>query len=204
MPLEADGVVYVCVAGAGGFTYSFNAADGALRWSRETGCGIYAIPTPESGQPILADGILYSGQFGLDPADGSIRWQMPLQAIIGTVRSGVVYATTEHTIYAIRVAGRSIRWRYDVDAPSGGRPAVFGEHVYVGDIKGDSLPTVTRGLPDTYALDASSGALRWRAPTGMVVDCSADEAGDLVYMCGDNAIDAGCADRRYALARERL
>lgn len=193
-PLVADGVVYVCVSGGPlGVMYAFNAADGALRWSRETGCQIVSIPFGDGAQPILADGVLYSGAFALTPADGSVRWHLPTQfahSTIGAVADGVAYVYGEEAISAVRLTDSKVIWTYTLDAPIGDRPMPVGSHLYVGDIAGDSPPAVTPGLRDTYALDRRTGAVLWRAPTGIVSGSSAVEADGLVYIGGDNALNA--------------
>lgn len=193
-PLVADGVVYVCVSGGPpGVLYALDAADGALRWSRQTGCQIVSIPFGDGAQPILADGVLYSGAFALTPADGSVRWHLPTQfahSTIGAVAEGVAYVYDEVTISAVRLTDDAVTWTYKLDAPIGDRPTPAGSHLYVGDIAGDSPPAVTRGLPDTYALDTHTGAVMWRAPTGIVSGSSAVEAAGLVYIGGDNGLDA--------------
>jgi outer membrane protein assembly factor BamB len=193
-PLVAGGVVYVCVAGGpAGVTYAFDASDGALRWSRTTGCRLVAMPFGDDARPLLADGVLYSGAFGLAPADGAMRWQLPpplAQETIGAVTDGVAYVYGEETISAVRLRDGVVTWTYTLDAPIGNRPAPYASHLYVGDIAGDSPPAVTHGLPDTYALDIRTGTVVWRAPTGIVASSSAVEANGQVYIGAENALNA--------------
>ncbi|MGZ6350903.1 MAG: outer membrane protein assembly factor BamB family protein [Ktedonobacterales bacterium] len=196
MPLVAAGVLYVCVSGPpSGVLYALNAADGALRWSRQTGCKIFSMPFENDAQPILVDGVLYSGAFGLAPHDGTVLWQLPPQVAnsafeIGAVANGVAYAYNEETVSAVRLSDSTVAWTYTLDSPIGGRPVPVGNHLYVGDIAGNSPPAVTRGLPDTYALDTRTGAVLWRSPTGIVASSSAVEVDGLVYIGGDNALNA--------------
>src|SRR5579862_4692890 len=51
-PLLDQGILYVCVSGAGGNTYAFNAADGSLRWQRQTDCQVVDIPFADYAVPI--------------------------------------------------------------------------------------------------------------------------------------------------------
>lgn len=180
-PLLADEVIYVCVSGYGGYTYALNASDGTLRWKRETGCWIVSIPFGDYAQPILANGLLYSGKYGLDPASGAVRWQMPMDATIGAVADGVIYAYTEDSVYALSASSGAIRWQYKLSAPIGNRPTAAGGKVYVGDINGDSSP-YTPGQPDTHALNASNGTLLWSYPTGVIASSSAVVSNGVVYI----------------------
>jgi outer membrane protein assembly factor BamB len=188
------GVAYVCVSGGHtGVTYAFDAAEGTLRWARETGCQSVAIPFGDGAQPLLAHGVLYSGTLGLARANGSVRWRLPsqvAQSTIGAVADGVVYAYSEQTISAVRLADGVVVWTHTLDAPIGDRPVPVDGHLYVGDIAGDSPPAVTPGLPDTYALDTRTGAVLWRAPTGIVSGSSVVAADGLAYIGAENALDA--------------
>ncbi len=194
MPLVVGSVVYICVSGGvPGVLYALNAANGALRWSRETGCQSVDIPFADGAQPILTDGMLYSGMYGLAPADGSVRWQLPPQlanSTIGAVADGVAYVYNDNALSAVRLTDSTVAWTYTLDASIGSRPVPVGAHLYVGDIAGNSPPAVTPGLPDTYAVDTRTGAVLWRSPTGSVAGSSPVEVAGLVYIGGDNALDA--------------
>ena len=182
-PLLAGNVLYACVSGYGGVTYAFNASDGALRWKRESGCQIVSIPFGDYAQPLLVNGLLYSGKYALEPASGAIRWQMPMDATIGAVADGVIYAYTEDSVYALSAGSGAIRWQYKLSAPIGNRPTVAGGKVYVGDINGDS-PPYTPGQPDTHALNASDGTLLWSYPTGVIASSSAVVSKDQLQVIG--------------------
>jgi outer membrane protein assembly factor BamB len=203
-PLVAGDVVYVCVSGGPpGVLFALNAADGALRWSRETGCQIVSMPFGDGARPILTDGVLYSGSIGLALADGSVHWHLPpqlTQSTLGAVAGGVVYAYSEGAISAVRVSDSKVTWTYTLGASIGDRPVPVGNHLYVGDIAGDSPPAVTHGLPDTYALDTRTGSVIWRAPTGIVSGSSAVEEDGLVYIGAENslyALDAATGTIRW-------
>lgn len=179
--LLAGNVLYVCVSGYGGVIYALNASDGALRWQRESGCQIVSIPFGDYAQPLLVNGLLYSGKYALAPASGVIGWQMPMDATFGAVADGVIYAYTEDSVYALSAGSGAIRWQYKLSAPIGNRPTVAGGKVYVGDINGDSSP-YTPGQPDTHALNASDGTLLWSYPTGVIASSSAVVSNGLVYI----------------------
>lgn len=189
-PTIAGSVLYVCVSGYGGDSYALNASDGSLRWKRETGCGTASIPFADYAQPILANQLLYSGKYALDPASGEIRWQMPMDATVGAVVDGVIYAYTEDTLFALSPGTNAIRWQYKLDAPIGALPIVAGEKVYVGDMNGNSPPAVTPGLPDAHALDATTGALLWSYPSGIVSSISQVAANGIIYFGADSRLYA--------------
>ncbi len=187
-PLLAGNVLYVCVSGYGGYTYAFNASDGSLRWLRQTDCMIVDIPFADYAQPILANGLLYTGKYALNPANGAIRWQMPIEATVGAVTNSTIYAYTEGTIYALTSSGAP-RWQYQLSAPISALPIAAGNNLYVGDMNGNSPPAVTPGLPDAHALDARTGKLLWSYPSGIVASITADQGSGLVYI-GANALYA--------------
>lgn len=180
-PLLVRRVLYVCVSGYSGMTYAFNASNGALRWQRETGCSMDSV-TGTYAQPILANGLLYTGNDALDLDTGAIRWQMPLEASIGTVMDGVMYAYSDETVYALAASSCAVRWQYQLPAPISVPPTVAEGKVYVGDLNGDSPPAVTLGLPDAHALDARTGAPLWSYPSGIVSSIAVDETHGLVYV----------------------
>ncbi len=198
-PLVAGNVVYVCVSGYGGVTYAFNASDGALRWQRETGCGIVDIPFADYAQPLLANGLLYTGKYALNPDNGAIRWQMPMPATVGAVVDDVIYAYTQDTVYALSAGSGATRWQYKLSAPISALPIVAGGKVYVGDMNGNSPPAVTPGLPDAHALNASDGTLLWDYPSGVVSSISPVGANGLIYVGGSRlfALDAGSGALRW-------
>ena len=135
-PLLAGNVLYVCVSGYGGFTYAFDASDGALRWKRNTGCGIYSLGAAYYALPLLANGVLYSGSYGLDPTDGATRWKLPFDALAGTVVGDTVYAYSEQALYTLVAGSGAVRWHYPLTSPVGAFPIVAGGRVYAGDTSG--------------------------------------------------------------------
>jgi outer membrane protein assembly factor BamB len=199
-PLGAQGVVFVCVSGYGGYTYAFNARDGSLRWLRKTDCEVVSIPFVDYALPIEADGVLYTGAYALDAQDGKMLWRLPMEESFGAVVNGVIYAYSQGAVYAFDAKDRSLRWSYTLDDTIGNVPTVADGSVYVGDINGNGPSGMTPGLPDTYALDAATGALRWRYESGMVGG-SAVVANGVVYIsgfpCALYALDAARGKLRW-------
>ena len=174
-------MLYVCVSGYGGLTYAFNASDGALRWKRETDCGIYSLGAAYFALPLLADGVLYSGSYALDPADGAIRWTVPFDALAGAVVGDTVYAYSEQTLYALVAGSGTVRWQFPLTSSLGALPIVAGGRVYAGDISG-AIVGVAANVPCAFAFDASSGKLLWSSLHGVVSGLSMDQAAGLVYV----------------------
>ena len=168
-PLLADNVLYVCVPDV---LYALNASNGALRWKRETGCGIVSDPFGDYAQPIRQDGLLYSGSYALNSADGSIRWRLPAQTTPGAIGDGTLYAYSEEFLYALDARTGKLLWQYDSDDDIGARPAVGGGDMYVG--------TLDLGVS---ALAATTGKALWSTDMSTFSGVAADSNTGLVY-CG--------------------
>jgi outer membrane protein assembly factor BamB len=211
-PLLAAGILYVCVPDV---TYALDAHDGAVRWQRETGCEVAAIPFADYAQPILAGGLLYSGSFALDPQDGSVRWRLPPNSSPGAVGHGMLYAYSEEFVYALDADSGRLRWQYVFDDVAGDDRASAGNIVYVSDLNfevtaftassgkkvwsryianfssisagcGTSLIYVGAGLA-LYALDAATGKQIWAYQTGgRAYPSMASCAGDALFFTGDS------------------
>jgi outer membrane protein assembly factor BamB len=159
-PLLVANVLYVCVSGgssSNGVTYAFNASNGALRRQRQTGCWIVSIPFQDYALPILANGMLYTGKYALDPADGAVRWQMPLDATVGAVVGNTIYAYSQQTLYALTIGSGALRWHNALGATqstSSTPVAVRNGRLYVGQTDGSGNSTL-------YALATSDGSVLW-------------------------------------------
>ncbi len=130
-PRVANGVVYVYASGYGGYTYAFNARDGALRWRTRTDGWIVSMPFADYAVPLVKDGIVYNGTYALNAQDGTVLWRiaidtrrLSLQALV----DGMVYAITQMGIYAINAQNGEVRWRYDTHLSPGG-PLVVADHL---------------------------------------------------------------------------
>jgi len=168
-PAVANGVVYVCVWGYGGYTYALRASDGSQLWRVKTDCAVNSDPFTDYAMPLLDHDVVYSATYALRAQDGAIFWHTSLDVAFQQLVNGVIYACSEYTVYALNDRDGSLLWRYEVPdrAPLSGRLTVDGGHVYFGTL--DSVGVNNGAL---YTLNASSGALLWRFTQGAYYDVS--------------------------------
>lgn len=189
-----------------------SAAPGNLnvKWSFQTGEAIVSSPTVAGGTVYVgsSDNFLYA----VDAGSGKQKWKFDAHGNVGSspaVSGGVVFVVSmDGRLYAVDAATGAQKWAFatqgerrhtgtgmDYLAPSTemmpdpwdfflSSPAVVDGVVYFGS--GDS---------SVYAVDAATGALRWKFQTGNVVHASPAVAGGLVYVGSFDAyfyaLDAG-------------
>ena len=154
-PAVVGGTVYI--GSADHAVYALRAADGTVRWRTPTGGAVNSSPAFSAGviYVLSLDGKLYA----LDAGDGKPKW---------------TFATAgERRFTAPGIHGASPRTEtmpdpFDVFLSS---PAVVGGTVYFGS-----------GDHHVYALNAATGALRWKFETGNVVHASPAVADGVVYI----------------------
>jgi outer membrane protein assembly factor BamB len=138
----------------------------------------FRIPPRESGvftsTPVVAGGVVYvqdmkSNVFALDLRTGRLRWRHLFSATNPgpnglAFAGGRVYGATDSTVFALNAGtGRTV-WRRFVVTHTARfvdvAPQVANGAVYTSTI---GLPPNGRGV--LYALDAATGAIRWRLST---------------------------------------
>ena len=156
--------------------------------------------------PVVVGATVYIGStngqlYALDRATGEKRWSFGTHARIAStpaVANGTAYVLSyDDTLYAIDAATGKARWRFGTE----------GEHRYTATHLHGMLPkheavpdpydvylsspavangTVYFGSGDShvYALDAETGALRWKHKTGDVVHSSPAVVNGTVYVGG--------------------
>lgn len=149
------GIVYV--GSNDGNLYAVRAADGGKVWTFATKGAVRSSPAVADGAAFFssADGNVYA----VDAATGRERWHYA---------SGGERRFTAPGIHGIHPATEMMPDPYDVFLSS---PAVSDGIVYVGS--GDHF---------VYALDAATGALRWKFATGNVVHASPAVSNGTVYI----------------------
>jgi len=168
-----------------------------VAWKFKTGGRVLSSPAV-SGDLVFvgsADGHLYA----IDRATGAQRWRFATQGAVNSspaVHDGVVYVSSlDGKVYAVDAASGNPRWsfatggerRYTAPGIHGAiprtermpdpfdvflsSPAVANGTIYIGS-----------GDQHVYALDAATGAMKWKFATGDVVHASPAVARGVVYI----------------------
>ena len=154
-PAVLDGSVYF--GSADHNLYALNAADGSLRWKFPAGMAV-------NSSPAVADGAVFFGSvdgnfYAVEAATGKLKWKF---------QTGGERRFTAPGIHGAMPRTESMPDPFDVFLSS---PAVEGGVVYFGS-----------GDFNLYALDAQTGAVKWKFATGNVVHASPAVAGGVVYI----------------------
>jgi outer membrane protein assembly factor BamB len=144
--------------------------------------------------PAISDGILYVGSsdhflYALDAATSVLKWKFKTGGRITSspaVAAGLVYfGSFDSNFYAVDAITGQLKWKFQ----TGGERRFAATHLHGSEPAAEIMPdpfdfylsspvvadgTVYFGSGDTniYALDASSGALKWKFKTGDVVHSS--------------------------------
>jgi len=173
-PVFAGGVVYF--GSDDGNVYAVNAESGREVWK-------FATSGPVPSSPAVAGGLVYfasyDGKFyAVDVKPGNARWKF---------RTGGERRFEAKGIHGMEPKNQTIADPYDVYLSS---PAVAGGAVYFGS-----------GDGNVYALDAITGALKWKFATGDVVHASpAVDSGTVFVGSWDSyfyAIDAASGHEKW-------
>jgi len=154
-PVVAGGAVYV--GSNDGRLYAVRRSDGARLWRFATHGAVTSSPAFFDGAVYFAstDGSVYA----VDAKSGLARWRF---------KTGGERRFSAPGIHGITPANQMMPDPFDMFVSS---PAIAGGVVYIGS-----------GDGNVYALDARTGAERWRFATGDVVHASPAVANGLVYV----------------------
>jgi outer membrane protein assembly factor BamB len=180
--IDGDGIILRSMepGGGGADLVRIRRADGSVVWRAEQGQVL-------SGSPVVADGVGYtpsgSGLLAFDPATGAALWRVTLDAppTGAAVADGLaVLGSQNGTVYGIATSGGDVVWTYQTDVKTIGTPSLANGTVYFSAFDGPTLAF--------YALDAASGALKWRflAPNGERFNNAAVDAAT-VYVTNEDA-----------------
>lgn len=154
-PAIADGGAFV--GSTDGHLYAVDLANGALRWAFPTGARITSSPAVTNGSVYFGS---YDGTFyAVGASDGALKWKF--------ATGGERRFAAKH-IHGVMPASETMPDPFDFYLSS---PAVVNGVVYFGS-----------GDGNVYALDAASGALKWKYQTGDVVHASPAVADGVVYV----------------------
>ena len=168
-----------------------------IKWKFKTGGAVISTPA-------VSDGTAYFGSndhflYAVNLADGAQRWKFKTGSRVTSspaVYQGRVYvASYDGNIYAVDAKTGAQVWKF----ASEGERRFTGKHLHGSDPAAESMPDpfdfylssptisedtlyVGSGDGNVYALDAASGALRWKFHTGDVVHASPAIANGLVYI----------------------
>jgi outer membrane protein assembly factor BamB len=157
---------------------------GGVRWTFATNGAVRS-------SPAIVDGVVYVGSsdgylYALNERTGRMRWRYAGGSAVTSspaVAAGLVFAHTyDGRVFALRARDARPMWARSFGPPArlawghesgddyASSPAIVGTRLYIGGIDGN-----------LYALDARSGAVIWRLPTGGRIWSSPAVAGGAVY-----------------------
>ena len=173
-PAVVEGMAYV--GSTDGNFYTVDAGTGKERWKFE-------VKSRITSSPAVSAGVIYFGAYdgnfyALDSTRGKLRWKF---------QTGGERRFTAKHLHGVQPAGETAPDPFDCYLSS---PAVWNGTVYFGS-----------GDGNVYALDAMSGALRWKFQTGDVVHASPAIADGTVFIGSWDtyfyALDAGTGQQKW-------
>ena len=164
------------VGDVNGHLAAFDAASGALLWTRDVGAPIYHTPSAHHGFLIVPT---TRGRIvAVDVTSGAVRWNIALPdttvrfAAPATHDSMVYVGATDGVVRALDVETGNEVWTYGIDAAIASAPLIAGDVIYVGSLGKDLL-----------ALDRVSGAQVWsQTLKGRVKSAFAAKDGALIVL----------------------
>jgi tetratricopeptide (TPR) repeat protein len=215
----------VVIGGPASTVLALDAWSGDLRWTCRTGGDQVAedpisvrLLGPMDSSPAIIDGVVYINDLqllALDLATGAMRWAAPVSTTATTspaVADGVVYtAELGGAICAVDAATGDLRWRTatrDVLFAFSTIAVVDDTVIACGQGSASGVQTgsdLNGGV--VLALDATTGAVRWRNHTRDPVLCSPAVSGDVAYITETGtdlhllayAVDSGEVEQRRKL-----
>jgi len=168
-----------------------------LKWKFHTGGMVI-------GSPSVAGGLLYAGStdgnlYAIDAESGTLKWKFDAKSRVPStpaIAAGTVYFTAyDGNLYALDAAKGTLNWKFK----TGGERRFAGKHLHGTQPLQETMPdpfdcylsspvvwngAVYFGSGDgnIYAVDAASGAMKWKIKTGDVVHASPAIAGGTLYV----------------------
>ncbi len=149
-----DGIVYVITTR--GTLYALDLANGSVRWQADVGASTHSTPS------LVGDLILVAAEDGLHAmriGDGSPLWTTtatgPVNGTPAVVGEIAICRSSAGVAYGVDVESGEVSWSIDVN--------VAGDTSIAAD-DGVAIVGLANGV--VVALDAMSGAERWRSDTG--------------------------------------
>jgi outer membrane protein assembly factor BamB len=168
-----------------------------VKWKFHTGGHVFSSPAVSNGTLFAGstDGNLYA----LDLEAGTQKWKFATGARVtsspAVVGGAVYFESYDGYFYAVDAVTGQLKWKFQ----TGGERRFIAKHLHGGLPAAESVPdpfdfylsspgvwngAVYFGSGDgnIYALDAASGALKWKHPTGDVVHASPAIADGTVFV----------------------
>jgi eukaryotic-like serine/threonine-protein kinase len=168
-----------------------------IRWKFHTSGSVISSPAVVNGVAYVGstDGNLYA----VDAGSGALKWKFATQSWVVSspaVAAGMVYFESyDSNLYAVDTNAGQLKWKFQ----TGGEKRYAGKHLHHLEPATENMPDpwdfylsspsvwndmVYFGSSDgnVYALDANSGALKWKFQTGDVVHSSPALADGILYL----------------------
>jgi len=172
-PAVSNGIVYINA----GPLYALDEHTGAVIWQAK----IYGISSP-----VVANGIVFIGTgngprssvTALNAQTGRVIWTYPLNGITSTPieSDGTLYVGSirgnRGIVLALREQNGTLKWSFETK--------------YTISAVSSSMGTVYVGAGKLYALDSTTGLLKWSFTEGSKIDTAATVVNNVVYV-GSNA-----------------
>ncbi len=167
------------------------------KWTFNSGGQIYA-------SPAAADGMIFIGNnagrlFALDQETGAEKWKFPAHNRIASspaVSNGFVYFNCyDSNFYAVDEFTGQLKWKF----ATGGEKRFAAQNIHGAEPANESMPdpfdfylsspSIANGIvyfgsgdDNVYALDAATGALKWKFHTDNVVHASPAISDGVLYI----------------------
>src|SRR5258706_5796364 len=168
-----------------------------VKWNFKTGGRVYSSPAVADGAVFVGstDGNLYA----VDAAAGTLKWKFTTRGRVVSspaVEAGVVYFESyDSNFYAVDTATGALKWKFATK----GERRFAAKHIHGMQPESEQMPdpfdfylsspAVSNGAVyfgsgdgNVYALDAATGALKWKFETGDVVHASPALAEGLLFI----------------------
>jgi outer membrane protein assembly factor BamB len=168
-----------------------------VKWKFKTGSWVIS-------SPVVSGSTVYVGSddshlYALDKRDGSVRWKFkseaPVRSTPAVAGESVYFGSFDGVFYALDTRTGALRWKFQTEGEQKfSAPGLHGmtpKHQVIPDfwdlylsspvVDGSSV-YFGSGDHHIYALDTSSGELRWKFKTGNVVHASPALADGTLYV----------------------
>ena len=168
-----------------------------VKWKFQTGGRVISSPAIENG--LVYVGSTDKNFYAIEEQSGALKWKFATEGPVvssAAIAGGIVYfGSYDGKFYALDAATGQLKWKFE----TGGERRYAGRHLHglvpAGETMPDpwdyflSSPSVWNGGVyfgsgdgNVYALDAASGALKWKFKTGDVVHSSPAISGGTLYI----------------------